>query len=139
MYQQIMLIGRLGADPELRYTPTGVPVCSFNVATDRTWTNDQGAKQEDTTWHKVTAWRKLAEICGQYLSKGSLVMVTGNVKAQGYTNRDGLVAASLNVTADQVRFLSTNSAGAAAATAAGEAMGGAMPGGSTDAPSDIPF
>lgn len=139
MYQMIMLIGRLGADPELRYTPTGVPVCSFNVATDRTWTNDQGVKQEETTWHKVTAWRKLAEICGQYLNKGSLVMVTGNAKAQGYTNRDGLVSASLNVTADQVRFLSTNNAGAAAAAAnaMGEAINAATGGG--DAPSDIPF
>jgi single-strand DNA-binding protein len=110
MHQQIMIIGRLGADPELRYTPAGVPVCSFNVATDRTWNNDQGVKQEETTWHKVTAWRKLAEICGQYLSKGSLVAVTGNVKAQGYTNRNGEVAASLNVTADQVKFLSGKSA-----------------------------
>lgn len=108
MYQQITLIGRLGADPELRYTPNGVPVCSFNVATDRVWNNDQGQRQEETTWHKVTAWRKQAETCAQYLNKGSLVMVTGNAKARGYTNRDGQVAASLDVNADVVRFLSGN-------------------------------
>ena len=102
MYQLLTIIGRLGADPELRYTPAGVPVCSFNVATDKTWNNDQGQKQTETTWHRVTVWRKRAEVCAQYLSKGKMVLVTGSVKANGYTNRNGQIAASLEVTADQV-------------------------------------
>ena len=102
MYQLLTIIGRLGADPELRYTPAGVPVCSFNVATDRTWNNDQGIKQTETTWHRVTVWRKRAEVCAQYLSKGKMVLVTGSVKASGFTNRDGQISASLEVTADQV-------------------------------------
>lgn len=106
MYQQITIIGCLGADPELRYTPAGVPVCSFNVATDKTWNNDQGIKQQETTWHRVTVWRKHAEICAQYLGKGKMVLVTGSVKAHGFTNRDGVIAASLEITADQVKFLS---------------------------------
>ena len=89
MYQLLTIIGRLGADPELRYTPAGVPVCSFNVATDKTWNNDQGQKQVETTWHRVTVWRKHAEVCAQYLSKGKMVLVTGSVKAHGFTNRDG--------------------------------------------------
>ena len=111
MYQQITIIGRLGADPELRYTPAGVPVCSFSVATDKTWNNDQGQKQVETTWHRVTVWRKHAEVCAQYLSKGKMVLVTGSVKAHGFTSRDGQVAASLEITADQVKFLSSSGAG----------------------------
>jgi single-strand DNA-binding protein len=123
MYQQLTIIGRLGADPELRYTPAGVPVCSFNVATDRTWNNDQGQKQTETTWHRVTVWRKRAEVCAQYLSKGKMVLVTGSVKASGFTNRDGQISASLEVTADQVKFLSGSGAGAA--EGAGGASGAA--------------
>ena len=111
MYQQITIIGRLGADPELRYTPAGVPVCSFSVATDKTWNNDQGQKQVETTWHRVTVWRKHAEVCAQYLSKGKMVLVTGSVKAHGFISRDGQVAASLEITADQVKFLSSSGAG----------------------------
>lgn len=121
MYQLLTIIGRLGADPELRYTPAGVPVCSFDVATDRTWNNDQGVKQVETTWHRVTVWRKHAEVCAQYLSKGKMVLVTGSVKAHGFTNRDGQVAASLEVTADQVKFLSGSGAGAADGAGGGQA------------------
>lgn len=133
MYQQLTVIGRLGKDPELRYTPNGTPVCSFSVATDRVWNNDQGVRQEETTWHNVTVWRKQAEHCAQYLSKGSLVLITGNVKARGYTNRDGQAGASLDVTAEQVKFLSTNNAGAAAA---GNTSNLAEP---PEAGEDIPF
>ncbi len=119
MYQQLTIIGRLGADPALRYTPTGTAVCPFNVATDRTWNNDQGVKQVETTWHRVTVWRKHAEVCAQYLSKGKMVLVTGSVKAHGFTNRDGQVAASLEVTADQVTFLSSSGAAEGAGGASG--------------------
>lgn len=133
MYQQITIIGRLGADPELRYTPAGVPVCSFNVATDKTWNNDQGIKQQETTWHRVTVWRKHAEVCAQYLSKGKIVLVTGSVKAHGFTNRDGVIAASLEITADQVKFLSGSNKDA-------EAQGG-QPQASSEpvTEEDIPF
>ena len=127
MYQLLTIIGRLGADPELRYTPAGVPVCSFDVATDKTWNNDQGQKQTETTWHRVTVWRKQAETCAQYLSKGKMVLVTGSVKANGYTNRNGQIAASLEVTADQVKFLSSSGSGAAdGAGGAGSATGTAV-------------
>ena len=70
MYQQIVLIGNLGNDPELRYTPSGVPVASFDLAVKKSWTDAEGGKQEKTTWFRVTAWRKLAEIAAQYLAKG---------------------------------------------------------------------
>lgn len=133
MYQMLTIVGRLGRDPEMRYTPNGTPVCSFNVATDRVWNNEQGVKQEETTWHRVTTWNKQAETCAQYLTKGSMVMVTGSVKAQGYTGRDGQIGASLEVRGDVVRFLSgtKGSAEASAAVAADPGSGGS--GG------DIPF
>ena len=142
MYQMLTIIGRLGKDPELRYTPTGTPVCTFNVATDRVWNNDQGVRQEETTWHRVTTWRKQAEICAQYLTKGSMVLVTGTVKAQGFTSRDGQASASLEINADQVKFLSTNNANAnAAASASSSASSGnaSRGGGSAEPGEDIPF
>ena len=138
MYQSLTIIGRLGKDPDMRYTPTGVPVCKFSVATDKHWTNDQGQRQEETTWHNVTVWRKQAETCAQYLTKGSLVLIIGSVKANGYTNRDGVAAASLEITAETVKFLSTRAdATQAAATNPAAAPGEA--GGAPIAEEDIPF
>lgn len=133
MYQMLTIVGRLGKDPEMRYTSSGTPVCSFSVATDRVWTNDQGVKQEEVTWHRVTTWNKQAETCAQYLTKGSMVMVTGTVKAQGYTGRDGQIGASLEVRADVVRFLSGNR-GASEAVGSSEAADPGAGGGA-----DIPF
>lgn len=128
MYQVLTIIGRLGKDPEMRYTPAGVPMCKFSVATDKHWTNDQGQRQEETTWHNVTVWRKQAETCAQYLTKGSLVLVSGSVKASGYTNRDGAAAASLEITAENVKFLSTNREGAqAGATSQTASVAGGEP------------
>ena len=89
MYQQLTIVGYLGRDPEMRFTGSGTPVTSLDVAVTRTWTNDQGVKQEETTWFRVTAWNKQAETCAQYLKKGSQVLVTGTVKAHAYTGRDG--------------------------------------------------
>jgi len=105
MYQNAILIGSLGNDPELRFTPAGVPVASFSLAVNKTWTTDAG-KQSKTTWFRVTTWRKQAEIVGQYLHKGSKVMVVGEVEeARAFTDRDGKNRASLEVTASLVKFL----------------------------------
>ena len=138
MYQLLTIIGRLGKNPEMRYTPAGIPVCKFSVATDRVWNNDQGQRQEETTWHNVTVWRKQAETCAQYLTKGSLVLVTGTVKAQGFTSRDGQASASLEITAENVKFLSTKSEGAQAASTSPTAAPGEA-GGAPIAEEDIPF
>jgi len=127
MYQQLTIIGRLGGDPELRYTPAGTPVCTFSVATDRVWNNDQGVRQEETTWHRVTTWRQQAETCAQYLVKGSMVLVSGGVKAHGYINRDGQAAASLEMKAELVKFLSTKQAAQDAAAGAESAGNGGSP------------
>ena len=106
MYQKLIIIGRLGRDPEMRYTPEGTPVTSFSVATDRRWTDASGEQQQRTVWFRVSAWRRLAETCNQYLSKGRLVMVEGEIQEpKAYQSRDGEWRASLNVTARAVKFL----------------------------------
>lgn len=112
MYQQIILIGNLGNDPELRQTANGTPVCSFRMAVNKTWTTPEGEKREKTVWFRVTTWRKQAEIVNQYLTKGRQVMVIGEVEeASTYENKAGEMAASLEVTAHEVKFLGGPSEG----------------------------
>lgn len=106
MYQQCTIVGYLGRDPEMRYLQSGDPVTSFSVATSRKWKAADGSDKEETVWWKVTAWRKLAEITNQYLAKGSLVLVTGTAKVSAYLDKQGQPAASLELRADTVRFLS---------------------------------
>ena len=84
---KVMLIGRLGKDPELRYTPSGSPVATFNIATDESYKDKDGKKVENTDWHRVVVWNKLAEICGQYLKKGSLVYIEGKLKTRSYDDK----------------------------------------------------
>ena len=109
MYQELTVVGFVGADAEMRYTPAGVPVTSFSVATSRKFQNAQGVEQEVTTWHRVTAWRKLAEVCGQHVKRGDRVLVAGTVEARAWhDNRTGEAKASLEVTASTVRFLGGN-------------------------------
>jgi single-strand DNA-binding protein len=106
MYQQITLIGNLGNDPEMRYTPSGVPVTTFNVAVNRRWTNQDGQQQDKTIWFRVTAWRKTAELASQYLTKGRQVLVVGEVEeARAYIDRDGNPRGSLEVTANNIKFI----------------------------------
>ena len=120
MYQRIIIIGRLGRDPEMRYTASGVPVTSFSVATDRRWTDQSGQAQSKTVWFRVSAWRRLAETCNQYLSKGRLVMVEGELsEPTPYQSRDGEWRASLEVTARNVQFLGGRDEGGGAPAAAG--------------------
>lgn len=82
------LIGRLTRDPELRYTPSGSAVCSFGVATNRSWTTDTGEKREEVDFHNIVAWNKLAEICSQYLTKGRRVYVEGRLTTRSWTSQD---------------------------------------------------
>lgn len=108
MYQSLTLIGNLGNDVELRYTPAGVPVASFNLAVNKSWTDDNG-KHDKTTWFRITVWRKLAEIAAQYLVKGKQVLIVGEIEeARAYTDRDGNSRASLEVTAQTIKFLGGN-------------------------------
>lgn len=86
---KVELIGNLTRDPELRYTPQGTAVCTFGVATNRSWTTDSGEKKEDAEFHKVVAWNKLAELCSQLLTKGRKVYVEGRLANRSWTGQDG--------------------------------------------------
>ncbi len=112
MYQKVIIIGNLGRDPELRYTPQGAPVTTFSVATNERWTDQEGQQQERTAWFRVTAWRRLAETCAQYLTKGRQVLVEGRLNPDPqtgspriWTGNDGIARASYEVTALAVKFL----------------------------------
>jgi single-strand DNA-binding protein len=106
MYQQIILIGNLGNEPELRHTASGLPVCSFRLAVNKRWTTPDGEKRDKTTWFRVSTWQKQAELVSQYLSKGRQVMVIGEVEeANAYTTKTGEAAATIEVTARLVKFL----------------------------------
>ncbi len=112
-FHTVILIGNLGRDPEMRYTPSGQPVTSFSVASNRSYTGSDGQKVDETIWFRITAWGKQAETCNQYLRKGSKVLVEGrlvpdkNGGPRVWTKQDGTAGASFEVTASTVRFLST--------------------------------
>lgn len=86
---KVMIIGHLGRDPELRYTPSGRPVASFSVATSRTWTSSEGERREETEWFNVVAWGNLAEICKTHLAKGQQVYVEGRLQTRGWEDENG--------------------------------------------------
>jgi single-strand DNA-binding protein len=105
-YLNITAVGNVGRDPELRYTASGVAVCDFSLAVNKSYTKADGERVERTVWLKVTCWRQLAEIVSQYVKKGRQVMVIGSlIEADSYEGRDGNTRTSLNLTADQVIFL----------------------------------
>jgi single-strand DNA-binding protein len=100
-----IIIGRLGQDPEVRYTPDGIAVANFSVATSETWTDKQtGEKKERTEWHRIVAWRRLGEICGEYLSKGRQVYVEGRLQTRSW-EKDGVTRYTTEIQADTVQFL----------------------------------
>jgi single-strand DNA-binding protein len=88
MINKVILVGRLGKDPEIRSTPQGTSVARFTVATDEKFTDRAGEKQERTEWHNITAWGKLAEICGQYLKKGKLVYIEGSIRTDSWDDKE---------------------------------------------------
>ncbi len=142
MYQNLIIVGNLGRDPEMRYTPSGQPVTSFSVATSRQYTNNNGQQVKETTWFRVTTWGKQAEVCNQYLKKGSKVLVEGRLTPdpntggpKTYQKQDGSTGASFEVTASTVRFLSSRSDGDGGGMGGGD-MGAGFVGAPED---DIPF
>lgn len=86
---KVILLGNLTRDPELKYTPTGAAVCSFGIATNRTWTTAEGQTKEDVQYHRVTAWNKLAELCGKLLVKGRKIYMEGRITYRKYTDKAG--------------------------------------------------
>lgn len=105
MYQRVIVVGHLGTDPEMRYTPSGQPVTNFSVATNRRWTDQEGNPQEETTWFRVVAWGKLAELCNQYLKKGLMVLVDGQIRTRSWEDQQGQTRYGWALHARNVRFL----------------------------------
>lgn len=105
MLNRVMIIGRLGADPELRYTQGGQPVCSLRIATDESYTDRNGNRVEATEWHRVIAFQRTAENCNQYLSKGSLVYVEGKLTTRKWQDQNGQERYTTEIRADRVQFL----------------------------------
>jgi single-strand DNA-binding protein len=105
---KVMLIGNLGRDPEMRYTPSGKPVTSFSVATTRTWVTADGERHEATEWFNVVAWRELAEICHQHLSKGCRVYVEGRLQTRSWETANGQRHYRTEVVADEMILLESS-------------------------------
>lgn len=146
-----MIIGNLTRDPEVRTTTTGQSVCTLGVATNRTWTDAKGQKQEDVEFHSVVVWGKLAEICGQYLSKGRKVYLEGRLKTREWQGQDGVKKQKTEIIAENMIMLDRGQGaqgqngvnlGAAAAVAPEQAPSGPVLAASVDQEirvEDIPF
>jgi len=130
---RIIIIGNLGSDPEMRFTPNGRPVTSFSVATNRRYTTSEGERREETEWFTVVTWARLAEQCNQYLTKGRLVYVEGRLRTHTWEGQDGQKRYRNEIIADRVSFLDRQ----AVAPLPGEKTG---EGGVDELePEDIPF
>ena len=143
-FNKIVIVGYLGRDPELRYTPQGIAVCNFSVATtEKRKDSRTGEPQDVTTWFKVTLWRRLAELANQYLSKGKQVYIEGRLRQEEYTDRDGVKRTSLVVDATDMHFLGTKGDEVGEAYTSQASQGQRQPGGADDMEppqdNDIPF
>jgi len=153
---KVILVGRLGRDPETRYTSGGQAVANFTLATDETFKDRSGERQKRTEWHRIVLWGKLAEISQQYLKKGMLVYIEGRIQTRQWEDkRDGQKKSTTEIVANVMRMLTSRAEGAAAGAGAGESAGYSRPaaaepdfdaGGAEEAPAgpeisdeDIPF
>ena len=123
---KVILIGHLGADPEIRYTPSGAPVANLRIATNESWKNKNGQKEERTEWHRGVVWSKLAELAGQYLSKGRQVYIEGRLQTRSWDDKDGPKKYSTEIVRTTIQFLGGQGGGA-----------GRPSGGPSDMPSDL--
>ncbi len=142
---KVMLIGNLGKDPELRYTTSGVAVATFSIATSESWKDQDGNLQERTEWHNIVTWRKLAEICGEWLKKGKRVYIEGRIQTRSYDDKNGVKKYVTEIVADDMIML--DGAGGAGRTATqtgtqsteGSVSPGTDTGGGAQKDDDLPF
>ena len=111
MINKAILVGRLGKDPEVRYTPDGLMVTSFNLATDEQWKDKSGQKAQRTEWHRIVTFGKLAEICGNYLAKGKMIFVEGRIQTRSWEDKDGVKRYSTEIVATDMRMLDSKGQG----------------------------
>ncbi|WP_028582470.1 single-stranded DNA-binding protein [Desulfogranum japonicum] len=136
MINKVILIGNLGADPEIRYTQSGTAVATFNIATTERWKGQDGQMQEQTEWHRIVAWQRLAEICGEYLSKGSRVYIEGKLQTRKWQDQNGNDRYTTEIVAREMKMLTPKGGGGGGA---GSSFGGDYgdPGPSYSGPSDM--
>ena len=120
---KVILVGNLGADPELKYTPSNRPVCNLSVATNEVWKDKQGQKQERVEWHRVNVWGDQAEHCSKYLAKGRMVYVEGRIQTRSWDDKEGKKRYTTEVVADRVVFLGGQGPGAEGAGGGGGSSG----------------
>ncbi|MBD3368526.1 MAG: single-stranded DNA-binding protein [Candidatus Eisenbacteria bacterium] len=108
---KVILIGNLGGDPEVRQTGSGTTVTTFNIATNETWSDRDGNRQEHTEWHRIVAWGKLGEICGQYLSKGRQVYIEGRLRTRTWEDKQGQQRKTTEIKADEMQMLGSRDGG----------------------------
>jgi len=142
---KVILIGRLGKDPELKYTPSGAPVVRFTLATDEVFKDRNGEQQKRTEWHTIVAWSKLAEICGEYLTKGKQVYIEGSIRSRQWEDQSGNKRTSYEIVARDMRMLGSKADTERVATVAAERAAGERPAAAEPPPEpeitddDIPF
>lgn len=135
---KVTLIGNVGKDPELRYTSTGVAVANFTLATNEQWKDGDGNMQERTEWHTIVAWKRLAEICGEYLKKGKKVYIEGRLQYRNYDDKNGVKRYVTEVVAQSMIMLDSKGAGASSTPDAEEQVDESS-GGPTAEKDDLPF
>lgn len=123
---KVLLIGRLGSNPEIRHTSGGTAVANFNMATSENWNDKNGQKQERTEWHRIVVWGKLAELCEKYLSKGRQCYIEGRLQTRSWDDKDGNKRYTTEVVASSVQFLGSSPSASAGAGAAAD-MGQDLP------------
>lgn len=138
---KVILVGRLGSDPELRYTNNGNPVATISLATSEKWKDKEGQSQEKTEWHRVVLWSKLAELAGQYLSKGRQVYIEGKIQTRKWEDKDGQTRYTTEVVGNQMQFLGSQSDAAPSNNAGSDLPPdlGPAPDMNTGTEDDIPF
>ncbi|HXG58284.1 MAG TPA: single-stranded DNA-binding protein [Thermoanaerobaculia bacterium] len=139
MINKVILVGRLGKDPEVRSTPQGTTVVKFSLATDEKFTDRNGERQERTEWHNIVAWGKLGEICGQYLRKGKLVYIEGSLRTDSWDDKEtGQKRSRTEIVAREMKMLDRRSGDEGEGSYAGAARGTA-PAPPADDEEDVPF
>jgi single-strand DNA-binding protein len=135
---KVILIGRLGKDPEVKYTPSGAPVAKFTLATDEVFKDRNGEQQRRTEWHTIVAWSRLAEICGEYLTKGKQVYIEGSIRSRQWEDQSGGKRTAYEIIAREMKMLGSkaDSERPAASSAAAGASSHGMP--EPDASGDAP-
>ena len=139
---KVILVGRLGRDPELKYTASGTPFCRFSMATDDSWTDKgSGERTERTEWHNIVVWDKLAEICNNYLTKGKMVYIEGSLQTREWDDQEGNKRKTTEIRARDMMMLGGpgEGGGGGSRKPSGPSPGGDSPGGSPITDDDIPF